>query len=220
MTLAVDRRSIRAEEQRKVRREEIAQVAQRLFATKGYQATSVADVIEAAGVSRGTFYTYFESRDALFYELIDGFIEKLTACVERVDLERGTPVKDLYANIKRVVDLFFKHRYLTVILLREAIGLDATVHRKLNQFHAFLHKMVTGALANGMKWKLIRKVNEPVVAMAIIGSIKEVLYQYLVAGTEETLDAETIAKELLDFGLRGLNLSMPVTNGEMSISPS
>ena len=63
-------------------------------------------------------------------------------------------------------------------------------------------------------------MNEPVVAMAIIGSIKEVLYQYLVAGTEETLDAETIAKELLDFGLRGLNLSMPVTNGEMSISPS
>ena len=45
--------------------------ARQIFADKGYHATSIDDIIEAADIARGTFYLYFESKRAIFDELLD-----------------------------------------------------------------------------------------------------------------------------------------------------
>ena len=87
-----DGRSLRATRRRTLRRDDILKVAQRVIGTKGYQATSVADVIEAAHVSRGTFYLYFESREALFHELLDRFIGELIGSIKVVHLGDGRGV--------------------------------------------------------------------------------------------------------------------------------
>ena len=44
-----------------VRRDELMDAAQALFMEKGFAATSVAEIVEGAGVAKGTFYTYFQS---------------------------------------------------------------------------------------------------------------------------------------------------------------
>ncbi len=41
-----------------------------MFAAKGYHGTRISDIIDAAGIARGTFYLYFESKSAIFLELI------------------------------------------------------------------------------------------------------------------------------------------------------
>lgn len=201
---AVDGRSRRAERQRQLRRVEILDASKRVFATKGFHASSVADVIDAAGISRGTFYLYFDGKDALFHELLNGFASQLMAAVEVVDPQSPEMAIRLHNNIKRVVDLLFDNHYLTVMLLREAIGLDAQVDTTLNRLHAFWYEMVDGALENGARWGITRKVNRRIVATAIIGSIKEVLYQYLVVQRVDVADRGEIARELLDYWLRGL----------------
>lgn len=202
--LQTDGRSVRATNRRNARRERILEVAQQVISTRGYQSTSIADVIKAAEISRGTFYLYFDSREALFHELLDRFIQELIDCIKVVRIEDGSPVEQLNANLLRVVDLLIRNRHLTVILLREAVGIDEKVDKKLNALNRFLHRMISGALRNGAKWGLTRKVNETVVAMAIIGCIREVLYQYLVVNRESNPDPQTIAQELLSFGLVGL----------------
>ena len=80
-----DGRTQRAVAKRKARREEILTAAQRVFSIRGYHATSIADVIEAAGISRGTFYLYFDGKDALFLDLIDLFTQHIMNVVEVVD---------------------------------------------------------------------------------------------------------------------------------------
>jgi DNA-binding transcriptional regulator YbjK len=47
------------------RRTELAACALRLWAERGFDQTSVAAIAAEAGVSKGTFYLYFESKDAL-----------------------------------------------------------------------------------------------------------------------------------------------------------
>lgn len=56
-----------------VRREEILTAAQRLFYSKGYDKTSVRDIIDSVGIAKGTFYHYFESKHAL----LEAIAEKL-----------------------------------------------------------------------------------------------------------------------------------------------
>ena len=54
------------ERQREERRSQILDAALVVFSQKGYHATNVSDVAAQAGVSQGTIYWYFESKDELF----------------------------------------------------------------------------------------------------------------------------------------------------------
>lgn len=202
--LTTDGRSARARAKRQARRAQMLGAAERLFREHGYHGTSVADVIDAAGVSRGTFYLYFDSKESLFLTLIDEFVQRVTEVVEVVDPAAPEPTGQIYANIRRVVDVVFDHRDLTILVLREAIGVDAKVDEKLHRLYGFLHEMVCGALVNGAAWGLVRRVDERVVAMALIGAAKEVFYQHLVLEPPAQPDREAVTRALFDFGLRGL----------------
>jgi len=48
----------------------IMDVASRLFSENGYNSTSVNDIIKKADMSKGRFYTYYDSKEALFFDLI------------------------------------------------------------------------------------------------------------------------------------------------------
>ena len=51
------------------RRQEISDVALRVWSEQGFGNTSVAAIAKAAGISKGTFYLYFESKDALLADV-------------------------------------------------------------------------------------------------------------------------------------------------------
>ena len=62
----IDGRVARAEKARVERRAALLSTARQVFAQHGYHSTSIDDLIDAAGVARGTFYLYFESKRAIF----------------------------------------------------------------------------------------------------------------------------------------------------------
>lgn len=64
----------------------IIQAAWQLFYQQGYDDTTVEEIIEASGTSRGSFYHYFEGKDALLSSvsfLFDEKYEELMACMTR-----------------------------------------------------------------------------------------------------------------------------------------
>ncbi len=56
-----------------VRRNEILDVAQQLFYTKGYEQTAVRDIISEIGIAKGTFYHHYNSKE----ELLDALLERM-----------------------------------------------------------------------------------------------------------------------------------------------
>ena len=48
-----------------------------MFEQRGYGAASVADIVNAAGVARGTFYVHFKSKREIFIALVSGVREEL-----------------------------------------------------------------------------------------------------------------------------------------------
>jgi len=59
------------------RKAELIDCAQRLFFEKGYEATTVADILERTGLSKGAFYHHFSSKE----ELLHALIERLAAAM-------------------------------------------------------------------------------------------------------------------------------------------
>lgn len=66
------------------RRSELIASAQQLFYTKGYEHTTVSDIVKAVGVAQGTFYYYFESKMAILEALVNELIAQQTAYYQAI----------------------------------------------------------------------------------------------------------------------------------------
>ena len=76
----------------------IATAAWKLFSEQGYDETTVEDIIEAAQTSRGTFYHYFEGKDALFGTMSFLFDDAYSRLAEEMDPTLSAFEKLLYLN--------------------------------------------------------------------------------------------------------------------------
>jgi AcrR family transcriptional regulator len=59
------------------RRAQILKAATGVFAAKGFHQTRISDVIAAAGIARGTFYLYFDSKGELFLGLLRELLQDI-----------------------------------------------------------------------------------------------------------------------------------------------
>ena len=91
--------------------------AARLFARRGYPATSMNQVAEACGLSKATIYHYFRDKYALLVSIADGHVSRLQLLVADVAREAAAPELQLRELIRRIVEEYADaqdaHRVLT-----------------------------------------------------------------------------------------------------------
>jgi AcrR family transcriptional regulator len=201
-----DGRVLRAQRRRDERRTEVLATARRLFAEKGYHATSIHDIIAAADIARGTFYLYFESKRAIFEELLEGFFATLAQEVRRIDTSPGAPppLEQMRATVQRIFAVLERERPMARILIREAVGLDDDFDKKLAEFYGRVEALIEQALRTGLAMGLVRPCDPELVAWCVLGSIKEVCDRVFVAGDPGSHDLGRLGFELVDFNLRGV----------------
>lgn len=204
-----DGRTARAQRAREQRRAAVLDQARRIFADKGYHATSIDDIIEAAGIARGTFYLYFESKRAIFDELLDELFSTLASSVRRIETgpEAPPPVQQMNATVDRVMQTLAERRELARILLREAVGIDAEFDAKLEQFYGRIEALIISAVQTGQQMQLVRSCDAAMVARCILGSAKELVHWAFVKQDPGQLDLEQLGHELIAFTLKGLFIS-------------
>ena len=66
------------------RKLELLQIAHRMFISRGYENTSVDEIIEEAGIAKGTFYYYFETKEQLLEEVIGMMIDQETEAARQI----------------------------------------------------------------------------------------------------------------------------------------
>ncbi len=86
-------------------REQLIEVATRLFAERGYEDTSIEAVLAAAGVSRGALYHHFAGKDALFEAVVGSVGERVTAEMAAAIAGVQDPVAVVQAGALAWIDL-------------------------------------------------------------------------------------------------------------------
>jgi AcrR family transcriptional regulator len=81
---------VRAQARGEQTRAQILDAAEKSIARQGYSATSVDDICQAAGVTKGGFYHHFSSKQALFLELVESWLSKLDVRLEAVGADAAT----------------------------------------------------------------------------------------------------------------------------------
>jgi AcrR family transcriptional regulator len=162
-----DHRPRVAAERRERMRSRLLGSALRLVAEQGPAATSIDDVIAAADVSRGTFYKYFPSPQALVQELAFEVAKDLVFLADPIVRERDDPAERVACGIRLVARLALHHPAAAGFLVQ--LGWPDT--QRPNALFDFVRRDV----ADGMKRGRFRAMPMPLalnmVAGAVIGAI-------------------------------------------------
>ena len=86
------------------KRDAILDVAQRYIATKGYEEMTTQDLLESLQISRGAFYHYFESKQALLMALVERMAEQAEQLIVPIVTDRHLPAQDKLLRFFAVVD--------------------------------------------------------------------------------------------------------------------
>lgn len=158
------------------RRAQILACARNVFARRGYHAAKIDEIVEAAGVARGTFYLYFDDKRAIFAELVDRFLARLHLSIQRIDVE-GDIEQQVKANARAVISLFLQDRAMTKILLTDAPGLDAEFDRKLLAIYEEMIEYLVQSLEEGQSLGIVAQGDARIFAFLTVGALKELLQQ-------------------------------------------
>lgn len=137
---------------REDRKKLILDVSLKLFASKGYETTSIQMITDEAGISKGLFYNYFESKDQLMHELINLiFVEMGEGLMKIFSYRSG--VDDPEAILREVV-LYLKNsiREKTEFwVLYTRFALQLSENEVLKKFFLEEEKAYSAALSMLMK---------------------------------------------------------------------
>ena len=189
-----------------LRRRQILSGALGVFASKGYHAASVSDIIEAAGIARGTFYLYFESKRAIFDAILDVIFEKVDEQILAVVLPENGEGEGVLAqvegNVRRLCRLFLGNRDMVRILMAEAVGLDEAACARLTEFFGRLGSWMAESLQDGVDAGIVRPCDTAVTAHALTGMIRGVFWAWAMGLVD--LDEDTFVSEIMTLLLGGV----------------
>jgi TetR/AcrR family transcriptional regulator, transcriptional repressor for nem operon len=130
-----------AREKDEAKRQAIMAVAKRLFAQRGYQATSIVDLAHEASLPVGSVYTYFENKEALLRCVVEEgwgeFFEGLTGALAGV----ASPERRLAIILYRMLPSLFKDVDLISILLSEGARF-VSLETKLESLTSLVEKLI------------------------------------------------------------------------------
>ncbi len=154
------------------RKNEILDAAQELFYSQGYEQTPVNSIIEKVGVSKGTFYHYFKSKE----DLLDSLAERVTGqIVVHIEKMLDKPKLDAIAKL----NLMFESSASWKAANREII--IALMNAMYNDNNILMRKKITArtvAVASPLMTRIIHQgINEGVFNTGFPDDISEMIFQ-------------------------------------------
>lgn len=125
-------------------RDRLLEAARAVFEERGFLETRVSDIAERANVATGTFYTYFDSKDAIFVALVDAFIAALYEQSHVGEVAGPDPRQRIHTSNARFVEAFRRHGNLYGVIVQAASFNDEVRRRRLASRSVFIERATRG----------------------------------------------------------------------------
>lgn len=124
----------------------ILEAAARAIAEQGYPTTSMNDLAEACGVSKGRIYYYFESKEAILHEILTRHVEELAEACEEIIAGEPDATACFRALVARVLEIYAVSRDKHVILMTSLRYLPPPQREEIQERERRLVRLVGGVL--------------------------------------------------------------------------
>lgn len=154
-------------------RKHLLEIALRLFAQKGYAATSIREIVDAAGTTAPSLYYYFGNKEGLYIELMQTQFAQMDSLLE----PHLTPGGSAKVRLQHLIDQIFLH----VIEDQDFFRLMYTIYYgppqgapffDITTFHVKFHGYIRKIVEDGIKSKEFPPVNPGSIAWIIRGTVQ------------------------------------------------
>ncbi len=153
-------------------RQRLLAKATALFARKGYAATTVREIVEAAGVTKPVLYYYFPNKEGIYLELMRDAVSRYGLLLDRAQTATGTVRERVRHLADQVYQLFSEQ--IEVAKVGYSIYYGPPQGAPFFDFDAFYHKFqetVKGLVREGIRRGEFQKNNEMNMTWAILGAV-------------------------------------------------
>ncbi len=190
-------------EQETIVKRRIVECAARLFASKGYAATSVREIVSSAGVTAPVLYYYFKSKEGIFLEITKEGRKQFDEMLSSVQSMQGSAREKITLLVLGMLRIHRKHIDAARVIHSAFFGPpEGAPDFDFKVFHANLISTLTSIVEKGMKDGEIAKINPGAINGAVLGVIGHCLDSELFF-PELAVD-ERQALEIIDVLFRGI----------------
>jgi len=175
-------------------RDKILFAALQLFTSKGFQETSILEVVETARVSKTTFYNFFRNKEQLLAHLFEQLAEEILDEVKRAVREEKQATYKGFAGIRRYLQLCTERDSVARLLLITSAGVSGEVEAVRRRAHARFARLIQRTALEVMPER-VSEAEIEVVSKAMVGAVNEVVIQRVADGSEE-MDIDHLARLL------------------------
>ncbi|MBT2637519.1 MULTISPECIES: TetR/AcrR family transcriptional regulator [unclassified Bacillus (in: firmicutes)] len=106
----------------------IIEAAIKLYATKGFASTSIQEIVSESGISKGAFYLYFKSKDALLIAILEYYFDYIQRKLEAYEQKQLPPREKFSLQLAALFNTMLEHKEFIIMQSREqAIPLNEEV---------------------------------------------------------------------------------------------
>lgn len=203
-------------ERKQARRRKLLFAATRLFARKGFHATTVPMIVAAAGSSTGAFYLYFRNKEDIFAAVLESVGQSIAAAINEAVAQAGPGVlTHMRTAVTALVNFLAEHPGESRILIIESSGLGKrleAVRRGVIESHTRGVRQALTAVADRLP-----PIEADVAASCWVGAVYEAVFRWLEQPPETRISARELADAISTFNLRGIGAD-PVAAGHGAIT--
>ena len=155
-------------------RESILVAAVQLFAELGYHAASMRDIAERSGIKAASIYHHYPNKQALLIEIMNTYMQRLNASLERILRECDDPEQRLQQAIASHIFLHTSYKAEFFIIDTEIRALDAANRTAILALRDAYELLLQELLRDGMQRAVFRQSDVKVASYAIIAMCTEV----------------------------------------------
>ena len=193
------------------RRTKLAAVALRLWAERGFDQTSVAEIATEAGVAKGTFYLYFESKDDLLADVLrrNSLLPNIQALIE--DLQSHSFEEAVHGFVRGAWRHLCDNRELVLVVLRELPTHLEQAQLLVERVLVPANALLAGYLERRIDPERARKLSLVISARGLLGMIIFVFLTQEVLGAGRFLEVseDELTSTLAELFLHGVTTVAP-----------
>lgn len=185
------------------RRRELLSVALQVFASKGYSASTVRDIADAAGILSGSLYHHFRSKDKILDEILRDFLTRLLVRSRAIVAEApdvGVALRTLVADVLDTID---REPQAVMLYQYEAVTVRQSADfEDVREMSRELEALWVEVLQSGRDEGLFRHELDPWLAYRFIRDAVWSTVRWYRAG--ERLDIGSVRSQYIELLQRGL----------------
>ena len=182
--------------------EKLMKVSVELFAEHGYAQTSVQQIVDAAGVTKGALYHYFTSKDDLLFDIYDRLLSMQRGHLDAIVARGLDPEQTVRLVCEDVIVTSIEGLADGAVFFRSQHMLSEKRHREVKQRRRDYNGAFEAILERGRAEGVFRTDIPPAILIANFFSDVHYLAQWYSPGGP--LTKQQVASELTDLYLAGL----------------